>query len=183
MGNCNKNSPLLEIYCPLLHDILYPLGVKKSKASVQYRIAPFGPGTNPEALHEIVPPIIASFLLVGSTGKYNFLKEVKVYSKRAAKMKLIFKQNGFHLVYDKDMEEPISDGFYFTISRLGISGSELLFQMLRHGMAGIPLSTTGSKKEGIRICVSLIRETQFKELSDRLSVLDRYLRPNPVKYT
>jgi predicted protein tyrosine phosphatase len=61
-----------------------------------------------------------------------------------------------------------------------MKGDELLFEMLRHGMAGIPLSTTGSTKEGVRICVSLIRESQFKELAERLSVLDRHLQPNPA---
>ena len=114
------------------------------------------------------------------TGEYNFLKEVKVYSQRAAKMKIIFQENGFDLVYDQDMGEPIGDGFYFTVSRPGMRGAELLFEMLRHAMAGIPLSTTGSTKEGVRICVSLIQETQFEELAERLSALDHHLQPNPA---
>ena len=95
-------------------------------------------------------------------------------------MKIIFQENGFNLVYDEDMGEPIGDGFYFTVSRPGMNGDELLFEMLRHGMAGIPLSTTGSTKEGVRICVSLLRESQFNELAERLSVLDQHLQPNPA---
>ena len=78
------------------------------------------------------------------------------------------------------MGEPINNGFYFTVNRPGMTGDELLFEMLRYGMAGIPLSTTGSTKEGIRICVSLIRETQFDDLNNRLSALDHHLQPNPV---
>ena len=78
------------------------------------------------------------------------------------------------------MGDPISDGFYFTINRLGMSGSELLFEMLRHGMAGIPLNTTGSTQEGVRICVSLIQETQLEELNIRLSALNRHLQSSPV---
>ena len=85
-----------------------------------------------------------------------------------------------YLVYFEDMGEPIGNGFYFTVSKAGMTGDELLFEMLRYGMAGIPLSTTGSTKEGIRICVSLIRETQFDDLKDRLSALERQLQPNPV---
>ena len=103
-----------------------------------------------------------------------------MYSKRASKLKTIFQDNGFVLVYDQDMGEPIGDGFYFTVTRIGMKGDELLFEMLRHGMAGIPLSTTGSTQEGVRICVSLIRETQFEELEERLSVLDHYLQLNPA---
>ena len=82
------------------------------------------------------------------------------------------------MVYDEDMGEPIGDGFYFTITRAGMTGDELLFEMLRHGMAGIPLSTTGSTQEGIRICVSLIKENQFEELNSRLSSLNRHLQPS-----
>ena len=61
-----------------------------------------------------------------------------------------------------------------------MKGDELLFEMLRYGMAGIPLSTTGSTKEGIRICVSFIQESQFEELEKRLSALDHHLHPSPV---
>ena len=89
-------------------------------------------------------------------------------------------ENDFQLVYKEDMGEPIGDGFYFTVSKSGLTGDRLLFEMLRHGMAGIPLSTTGSKKEGIRICVSLIREDQMDELEKRLSSLNHHLQPSSV---
>ena len=74
----------------------------------------------------------------------------------------------------------VTDGFYFTVNRPGMSGSELLFEMLRHGMAGIPLSTTGSTQEGVRICVSLIQENQFDELNSRLNALIQHLQPSPA---
>ena len=74
------------------------------------------------------------------------------------------------------MEEPIGDGFYFTIFRENMSGEDLLFEMLRYGMAGIPLSTTGSTREGIRICVSKIHESQLPELENRLILLDFYIK-------
>ena len=79
------------------------------------------------------------------------------------------------VVYDKDMSDSISDGFYFTVCRPNMRGCELLFEMLRYGLAGIPLSTAGSTQEGIRICVSLIRENQIDELSVRLSALNKTL--------
>ena len=76
------------------------------------------------------------------------------------------------------MGDPISDGVYFTIFRQGMSEKELLFNMLRYGMAGIPLSTTGSTKEGIRICVSLVNENQFDELDIRLSEFNKAFNLN-----
>jgi aspartate/methionine/tyrosine aminotransferase len=123
---------------------------------------------------------LAALLEAASKGDFNFLDEVKVYSQMAAKIKIIFQKYEFDLVYDEDMGEPIGDGFYFTVSRQGMTGSELLFQMLRYGMAGIPLSTTGSTKEGIRICVSIIRESQMGEMENRLSALNHHLQPNPA---
>ena len=95
-------------------------------------------------------------------------------------MKEIFKRHGFSLAYDKDMGKPIGDGFYFTVTQSDLKGEDLLLEMLRHGMAGIPLSTTGSKREGIRICVSLIREDQIDELERRLSSLRNHLRSKVV---
>ena len=123
---------------------------------------------------------LAALFEAACSGDYNFLKEVKVYSRLAAKIKIIFQKYDFDLVYDKDMDEPISDGFYFTVSRQGMTGAKLLFQMLRYGMAGIPLSTTGSTREGIRICVSIIRESQLGEMENRLSALNHHLQPNPA---
>ena len=123
---------------------------------------------------------LAALFEAACSGDYNFLKEVKVYSRLAAKIKIIFQKYDFDLVYDKDMGEPIGDGFYFTVSRQGMTGAKLLFQMLRYGMAGIPLSTTGSTREGIRICVSIIRESQLGEMENRLSALNHHLQPNPV---
>ena len=123
---------------------------------------------------------LAALFEAASKGDFIFLDEVKVYSQMAAKIKIIFQKYEFDLVYDEDMGEPIGDGFYFTVSRQGMTGSELLFQMLRYGMAGIPLSTTGSTKEGIRICVSIIRESQLGEMENRLSALNHHLQPNPA---
>ena len=74
------------------------------------------------------------------------------------------------------MDEPIADGFYFTIQRKGMTSEKLLYHMLRFGLAGIPLSTTGSTIEGVRICVSLIRSDQYDQLKHRLAALDEYLK-------
>jgi len=123
---------------------------------------------------------LAALLESASSGDFRFLEEVRIYSLRAKKIKKIFIKHGFNLVYFEDMGEPIGDGFYFTVTRPGMDGDNLLFEMLCHGMAGIPLSTAGSEKEGIRICVSLIREKQIDELEKRLSLLNYHLLPNPA---
>ena len=121
---------------------------------------------------------LAALFESASIGRYDFLNEVKIYAERAKKIKNIFLSQDFKIVYDNDMGEPIGDGFYFTVSKEGMSSSELLFMMLCHGMAGITLNTTGSKKEGIRICVSLISEDQINELENRLSRFNSSLITN-----
>ncbi len=107
-------------------------------------------------------------------GSYDFMDKLHSYGETASIVKDIFISNGFEYVYD-DMGEEIADGFYFTIKWKRMTGESLLHSMLLFGMAGIPISTTGSIKEGIRICVSLLKEEDFEELKSRISALAKYL--------
>ena len=109
-------------------------------------------------------------------GEYDYLGIVRTYGDRANKVKKIFLSNGFELLYAEDMEEPIADGFYFTIKRKGLTGGELLHDMLLFGLSGIPMRPTGTKREGVRICVSLVPEDQYGELENRIKALDKFLK-------
>jgi hypothetical protein len=86
--------------------------------------------------------------------------------------KKLFVENGFHVVYEKDGEEPIADGFYFTIGYKGMSGGELLGNLLYHGISAITLRNTGSEKEGLRACVSHVKRDQFADLETRLKLFN-----------
>ncbi len=102
--------------------------------------------------------------------EFNFVDHVKEYGDRAAAMKRMFTENGFQIVYDMDDDQPIADGFYFTISYPGFTGVELVEELLYYGISAISLSTTGSDRhEGLRACVSLTGKERFKELADRLT--------------
>jgi aspartate/methionine/tyrosine aminotransferase len=112
---------------------------------------------------------LAAMLKAANDGEYNFVDSVKVYGKRAKRMKKLFLENGFKIVYDTDIDEPIADGFYFTFSYPGMNGSELLENLLYYGISAISLAITGSNhSEGLRACVSQIQESQFKDLEYRL---------------
>ncbi len=94
---------------------------------------------------------------------------VKEYGEKAKIMKKLFTDNGFNIVYDKDENEPIADGFYFTFSYPGFTGDKLLEEMLYYGISAISLAITGSERlEGIRACVSLVQRSQFADLEFRL---------------
>jgi hypothetical protein len=94
---------------------------------------------------------------------------VKEYGEKAAIMKKMFLKNGFKIVYDKDEDQPIADGFYFTFSYPGFSGEELLNELIYYGISAISLAITGSERlEGIRACTSLVKREQFPELEKRL---------------
>jgi len=102
-------------------------------------------------------------------GEYNYIEEVKEYGERARMMKQMFIANGFNIVYDNDIDRPIADGFYFTISFPGMSSGELLENLLYYGISAITLNITGSdKKEGLRACVSQVPRTMFPILETRL---------------
>lgn len=118
------------------------------------------------ALHSILKDV--------NEGNFNFVEMTKEYGEKAHIMKKLFTDNGFKIVYDKDLEEPIADGFYFTFSYPGFTGEELLAEMIYYGISAISLSITGSeRKEGIRACVSLVSRSQFPELERRLQAFNQ----------
>lgn len=112
---------------------------------------------------------LTALLKAVNQGKYNFVDAVKEYGERAAAMKQYFTDNGFHIVYDKDEDKEIADGFYFTIAYEGFSGEELVEELLYYGVSAISLITTGSDRhEGLRACVSLTGKDRFPDLEARL---------------
>jgi aspartate/methionine/tyrosine aminotransferase len=116
---------------------------------------------------------LAALLKAVNDGEHSFIDEVKVYGTRAKKMKKMFLDNGFKLVYDEDDGVPIADGFYFTVSYPGFTGEELIEELLYYGISAISLSNTGSlRKEGIRACVSLVADSQLPELEERLKLFN-----------
>ncbi len=100
-------------------------------------------------------------------GRYNFVRELRNYGLRAHRSREIFDANGFHLVYEKDMEQTISDGFFYTVGYKSMGNRELLECLLRCGVVAVPLNTTGSGQSGIRVCVSRLLGDEDFELLDR----------------
>lgn len=111
---------------------------------------------------------LAAILKACNNKEYNYLDDVREYGEKARIMKKIFTDNGFKIVYDHDEEKPLADGFYFTLSYPGLSGEELLKEMLYYGISAISLEITGSRHtEGLRACVSLVNRNQFPDLEKR----------------
>ncbi len=112
---------------------------------------------------------LTAVLKAVNDGEYNFVDSVKEYGERAKQMKRLFTENGFDIVYDRDEDQPIANGFYFTISYPGMDGVELVEELLYYGISAISLSTTGSERyEGLRACVSLTGRDRFPDLKARL---------------
>ena len=112
---------------------------------------------------------LAALLKAANDGTYNFVEVVKEYGEKARIMKKMFLENGFSIVYDKDEDEPIADGFYFTVSYPGFTGEQLLEELIYYGISSISLTITGSEhSEGLRACVSLVQRAQFPALEERL---------------
>ena len=117
---------------------------------------------------------LAAMLRAANSGEFDFVNSVKIYGSRAKIMKKLFINNGFDIVYDKDMDVPIADGFYFTFSYPGMSGVELLENLLYYGISAIALDITGSERsEGLRACVSQTSEDQFGDLEYRLKSFNK----------
>lgn len=122
---------------------------------------------------------LAAILKSCNEGEFNFVRDVREYGEKAHIMKELFTSNGFIIVYDKDIDQPIADGFYFTIAYPGLSGEALLEELIYYGISAIALSITGSEhSEGLRACVSLVPRTQFPEMGNRLK---RFHLDHPIE--
>ena len=105
------------------------------------------------------------------SGKYDFVGEVREYARRARRSKEIFFKHGFSLVYDKDLDQEVSDGFFYTVGYNGMEGSKLLYDLMRCGISAITLTATRSKQQGIRVCVSMLNsDDDFVKLDERLGM-------------
>jgi aspartate/methionine/tyrosine aminotransferase len=112
---------------------------------------------------------LTALLKAANENQYRFIDDVKEYGVKAERMKILFTSNGFKIVYDMDVDEPLADGFYFTISYPGMTSKELLTELLYYGISAISLDITGSERnDGLRACVSHVARTQFDELEKRL---------------
>ena len=112
----------------------------------------------------------AAMLQAATNGDLKFIEHCSEYGRRASIVKPMFTRNGFNIVYDMDGDQPIADGFFFTIGYPGMSGAVLQKELMKYGVSSISLKTTGSVQEGIRGCVSMISSP------DDFARLESYLR-------
>jgi len=137
-------------------------------------IYPLSAGVTHSAQHALTAMYKAA-----NNGDFNFVESVKEYGEKAKIMKKFFTDNGFYIVYDTDVDEPIADGFYFTFAYPGFTGEELLNELIYYGISAISLAITGSERvEGVRACVSLIQREQFSDLEFRLKTFNEH---HPIK--
>lgn len=76
------------------------------------------------------------------------------------------------MVYDKDLDEPIADGFYFTIGYPGMTSGQLAHELMYYGVSAICLITCGSEQEGLRVCTSFIEDHQYALLEERMKIFE-----------
>ena len=126
-------------------------------------------GTSHSAQHAL-----AAMFKAAADGELDFVADTSEYARRAALTKKMFLDNGFHVVYALDGDEPVSDGFFYTVGYVlpdgrEMTGAELMRDLMLLGICSISLSLTGSAQNGVRICVSqLNRPEQFDLLEERL---------------
>ena len=114
---------------------------------------------------------LAAMFKAAVEGRYNFVGELREYGRRSERSRDIFEKHGFHLVYDKDMDQTIGDGFFYTVGYGNLDNNSLMVRLMRCGINAIALNTTGSGQSGIRVCVSrLLTDEDFQALDERLQL-------------
>lgn len=166
------SNKLFNRTCPDLNK--YYSSDKFGYAMIFGTIYPLSAGVTHSAQHAL-----AAMYKAANSGKFNFVDIVKEYGEKAKVMKKLFIDNGFYIVYNTDVDKPIADGFYFTIAYPGLTGEELMNELLYYGVSAISLAITGSERtEGIRACVSLVQRDQFPDLEYRLK---KFYENHPLK--
>ena len=120
----------------------------------------------------------AEMLRLSCEGKINFVQDTKAYAERAQRMKKIFSDNGFTITYPRDVTEEIADGFFFSLSYPGMSGGELVRELISYGVSSINLDTTGSLEPGVRACTSRMRDELYPVLEERMQM---FREDHPLK--
>ena len=145
--------------------------------AARYEGLPFGPVFSTRMLYALssgtshsAQYAMAAMLRAASDGTYDFRQEVGVYGERAHRLKEIFLRHGFRIVYDRDLNQPVADGFYFTIGYPGLTSGELAHELMYYGVSAISLLTTGSHQEGLRVCTSFIEDHQYDQLDERMQI-------------
>lgn len=122
---------------------------------------------------------LAAIFKACNDGTFNFVEDLRDYQKKASIMKKAFTENGFEIVYDKDLDVDIADGFYFTFGYPGMTGVQMLDELVYYGVSAISLDITGStRNEGARACVSLVPHKMLPELAERLKI---FHHDHPIK--
>ncbi|HSG64112.1 MAG TPA: pyridoxal phosphate-dependent aminotransferase, partial [Gammaproteobacteria bacterium] len=98
----------------LLHGVLYPIAACAPE-SPQYGLL--------------------ALLRAANSGDPTVFEPAREYARRAAIMKRLFLDNGFHLVYDNDLGEPLGDGFYFTVTYPGFDSAGLVAELIYYGVS------------------------------------------------
>lgn len=106
-------------------------------------------------------------------GVIDFVGDTREYAARTRRIKEIMLRHGFHVVYDKDIAQPVGDGFFFTVGYEGLSGDELVVELMHYGVSCISLSTTGSLQQGVRGCSSRMREDLYPLLEERMAEFEK----------
>lgn len=120
----------------------------------------------------------AEMLRLSTERKLNFVEDTREYAVRAEKMKKIFTDNGFHIVYDEDVSQKVGDGFFFTIGYGSMEGGELLRELLYYGVSSISLALTGSGQKGVRACTSRMKDDLYPVLQERMKA---FREDHPIK--
>ena len=154
--------------------LLESLGVAKYGRALVYKaLYPLSAGVNNSAQRGL-----SAIFKACNEGTFNFVEYAREYSEKAKVMKAIFLKHNFHIIYDKDGDAPIGDGFYFTIGYPAMVGDELLNNLIHYGISAISLSTTGSTRDGVRACVSHVYRDQFDDLDKRL---EQFTKDFPIE--
>lgn len=114
---------------------------------------------------------VANMLDAINSGAIDLDRVLSVYKDRSRTVKRLLKGNGCYFIYDSNDEGEL-DGFYICFGYPGMSGVELLKELLYVGITVLPLSVFSSERsDGVRACVGRLSDEKLTLLASRLKLL------------
>lgn len=106
-----------------------------------------------------------------NNGTTDLERTLSVYVERARIVKRLLEENGFYFIYSSNDADEL-DGFYICFGYPGMSGVDLLKELLFVGITVLPLSVFGSDRtDGVRACVGRLSDEKLILLASRLKQL------------
>jgi len=162
IGFLAASSALLDRESASLEEAFGASPVRRACGSFIFNLTAGAPNSSQYGVADVLDAI--------NSGTVDLDRVLSVYAERSRTVKQLLKENGFYFIYGSSEAEELN-GFYICFGFPGMSGVELLKELLYVGITVLPLSVFSSERtDGVRACVGRVSDEKLTLLASRLKL-------------